>query len=101
MIGDYHPFAACLMYKGCHDEEVVHANLADATQGWEKLESEHNKEYIVMRPCGAHIPETDEPTTLEKAKSQAKAACKYGGKPFAVYKLIDTANVAEATWEEF
>lgn len=24
---DYHPYAACLMFKGCHDSETVQANL--------------------------------------------------------------------------
>lgn len=25
--GEYHPYAACLMFKGCHDSDVVQANL--------------------------------------------------------------------------
>jgi len=25
--GEYHPFAACLMFKGCNDSAVVRANL--------------------------------------------------------------------------
>lgn len=24
---EYHPYAACLMFKACHDSEVVRANL--------------------------------------------------------------------------
>ena len=24
---DYHPYAACLMFKGCHNSEIVQANL--------------------------------------------------------------------------
>lgn len=26
--GEYHPFAACLMFKACHNSETVRANLA-------------------------------------------------------------------------
>ena len=29
--GEYHPYAACLMFKSCHDNEIVQANL-DAVQ---------------------------------------------------------------------
>ena len=25
--GEYHPYAACLMFKACHDSSVVQANL--------------------------------------------------------------------------
>ena len=25
--GEYHPYAACLMFKGCHNSDVVQANL--------------------------------------------------------------------------
>jgi hypothetical protein len=25
--GEYHPYAACLMFKACHDSETVRANL--------------------------------------------------------------------------
>lgn len=28
-LGDYHPFAACLMYAACHDRRTVQANLMD------------------------------------------------------------------------
>lgn len=36
MLGEYHPFAACLMFKGCHNSETVRANLkAVADQGFE------------------------------------------------------------------
>ena len=26
--GEYHPFAACLMFKACHSSDTVRANLA-------------------------------------------------------------------------
>lgn len=29
---DYHPYAACLMFRGCHDSETVQANLDAALQ---------------------------------------------------------------------
>lgn len=46
--GEYHPFAACLMFKGCHDGDQVRANLAavrghaaqqDADKEWRPLEN--------------------------------------------------------------
>jgi len=30
--GEYHPYAACLMFKACHDSETVRANL-EAVRG--------------------------------------------------------------------
>lgn len=26
-VGEYHPYAACLMFKACHDSATVQANL--------------------------------------------------------------------------
>jgi len=41
--GEYHPFAACLMFKGCHDSATVKANLWAVQErsmkiGWENHE---------------------------------------------------------------
>ena len=41
--GEYHPFAACLMFKACHDSETVKANLWAVQErsmkiGWENHE---------------------------------------------------------------
>lgn len=33
-LGEYHPFAACLMFKGCHNSETVRANLKAVTETW-------------------------------------------------------------------
>jgi hypothetical protein len=30
--GEYHPYAACLMFTACHDSEMVRANLAQPAQ---------------------------------------------------------------------
>jgi hypothetical protein len=30
--GEYHPYAACLMFKACHNSETVRANLAQPAQ---------------------------------------------------------------------
>jgi len=30
---DYHPYAACLMFKACHDSQVVKVNL-DSVVAW-------------------------------------------------------------------
>ena len=35
--GEYHPFAACLMFKGCGDREVVQANLKSVTEQWKGI----------------------------------------------------------------
>ena len=34
MLGEYHPFAACLMFKGCKNGETVRENLKYVTQSW-------------------------------------------------------------------
>ena len=33
-LGEYHPYTACLMYKGCKDSVVVRANLTALIQTW-------------------------------------------------------------------
>lgn len=35
--GEYHPFAACLMFKACHNSETVRANLAPLQAENERL----------------------------------------------------------------
>lgn len=36
-LGEYHPYAACLMFKGCQDAETVRANLDAVTTEWQKI----------------------------------------------------------------
>lgn len=36
-LGEYHPFAACLMYKGCKDEKTVRENMKAVTTQWTAL----------------------------------------------------------------
>jgi len=38
--GEYHPFAACLMFKACHNSETVRANLAPLQAENERLRAE-------------------------------------------------------------
>jgi len=38
--GEYHPFAACLMFKACHNSETVRANLAPLQAEIEALRAE-------------------------------------------------------------
>lgn len=35
--GEYHPFAACLMYKGCKDENTVRENMKNIITQWTAL----------------------------------------------------------------
>lgn len=35
--GDYHPYAACLMFKGCSDTETVTSNLKSLTDQWYEM----------------------------------------------------------------
>lgn len=37
---EYHPMAACLMFKACHDGEVVRANLSAVAEEAVRLERE-------------------------------------------------------------
>ena len=36
-LGDDHPFAACLMFKGCHDGQLVKTIFADLKEQWIKV----------------------------------------------------------------
>lgn len=36
-LGEYHPFAACLMFKGCHNSAIVRANLDAVTTEWQAI----------------------------------------------------------------
>lgn len=38
--GEYHPFAACLMFKACHNSETVRANIAPLQAENERLRAE-------------------------------------------------------------
>lgn len=46
-LGEYHPFAACLMFKGCKDPSVVRANINAICKEWKRIgctEGEHKHE---------------------------------------------------------
>lgn len=36
-LGEYHPYAACLMFKSCKDEQTVRANLQAITTQWQAI----------------------------------------------------------------
>lgn len=46
---EYHPYAACLMFKGCHDGEVVRANLDAVVAHGVWIESETRQPCDVMQ----------------------------------------------------
>lgn len=50
-LGEYHPFAACLMYKGCHDGDVVRKNLEAITFEWRGI-GRREHEHSVRRMTG-------------------------------------------------
>lgn len=42
--GEYHPYAACLMFKGCHSSEIVKNNLLAVVQhGYELAREDHKR----------------------------------------------------------
>lgn len=52
LLGEYHPFAACLMFKGCNDPVTVRANLDAVTSQWLALgrtQKDHEIAGIVNR----------------------------------------------------
>ncbi len=46
-LGEYHPFAACLMFKGCQDSSVVRTNLETITSQWLNL-GRRQKEFEII-----------------------------------------------------
>lgn len=42
--GEHHPTAACLMYRGCGDGEVVRDNLTSLVKSWRKIGFEEGLE---------------------------------------------------------
>lgn len=46
--GEYHPFAACLMFKGCHNSKTVRANLPDIAQLRQLVQKEEMREWIEL-----------------------------------------------------
>lgn len=36
-LGEYHPHAACLMYRGCHDAYQVRLTLRELTAQWREI----------------------------------------------------------------
>ncbi len=47
-LGEYHPFAACLMYKNCKDENTVRENLKAITTQWTALGERQTKARILQ-----------------------------------------------------
>ena len=47
-LGEYHPFAACLMYKGCKDENTVRENIKTITAQWTALGNREAKAKILQ-----------------------------------------------------
>jgi len=35
--GEYHPYAACLMFKACGDRETVQSNLLEIKNAWTRI----------------------------------------------------------------
>lgn len=50
-LGEYHPYAACLMFKGCGDGETVRANLDAITVEWQRIGVNAHKNEV-RRLCG-------------------------------------------------
>ena len=46
-LGEYHPYAACLMYKACEDEQTVRENLISITTQWTALGERQAKHKIL------------------------------------------------------
>lgn len=49
-LGEYHPFAACLMFKGCGDSATVRDNLDALTSQWQAIgrrEGEHEARRVL------------------------------------------------------
>ncbi len=42
-LGEYHPYAACLMFKGCHSSETVRTNLEAITKEWRAIGAREEK----------------------------------------------------------
>jgi hypothetical protein len=47
-LGEYHPFAACLMFKGCRNQKTVRLNLDAITFEWKAIGS-REKEHQMKR----------------------------------------------------
>ncbi len=47
-LGEYHPFAACLMYKGCKDSTTVRENIKAITSQWREL-GQRQKEHKAIQ----------------------------------------------------
>lgn len=50
-LGEYHPFAACLMFKGCQNSSTVRANLEAITSEWQAI-GRRAAEHERRRNCG-------------------------------------------------
>lgn len=46
-LGEYHPFAACLMYKGCKDENTVRENIKAIATQWTALGERQAKQKCI------------------------------------------------------
>jgi hypothetical protein len=101
---DYHPYAACLMFKGCHDSKTVQANL-DAVQVRDDLrqqlaECQARNAEDGWRQCAKGQRTTQFCGQLEEAVKQAKrealleAADKFAGS-VAEYELRRMAKELE------
>lgn len=60
-LGEYHPFVACLIYKGCHDATVTRENIKHITQQWRD---------IGYREAENHIPSTGKMVGLTRITEQ-------------------------------
>ena len=45
-IGDYHPYTACLMFKGCHDSDAVTKNLSAIRRDWYDAGVKYGKQQL-------------------------------------------------------
>ena len=45
-LGEYHPFAACLMFKGCQSSSTVRANLDAITTEWQAIGARAHKNEV-------------------------------------------------------
>lgn len=49
-VNEYHPYAACLIFKGCHDAEVTRANMDLLIDKGYRMAEEKNTKRLVTPP---------------------------------------------------
>ncbi|MDQ0571524.1 hypothetical protein QFZ42_003358 [Variovorax paradoxus] len=101
---EFHPFAACLMFKGCHDSDKVRANLAFlATHAGAAAEPSDAQIMALWRECSIPTDENDHTTgplpfaRALLALTSAPAEPEHQGQQFTTaYPLLN--DLLQETW---